>query len=407
VNKIKLLILFLIIGVGLTPSLFITRGTVNFPLGNIRAYITPIYLYRYVNTITEYGIPESPYDVTHPPSLNILYGIMSWLSSSDPLFTLYSVPFLLVILLTGGIYLFIYQISKRRDMAIIGCIVGSWVLSGTNLARWPCAADSAYIIYALNPFVFYIFHELGKKRETKVSNVFYAFILCLMWALSLQVAFALNREWSELETYTLTNPYMTFYQLLLIFSLIACFFASSRSPDFSIPFVVNICLVSMHTLSGLSTAFFATIYLTFLKINEANHIISRCFQYGLQGLTFAYITLQKIGVLKMPAMNFLSQLLFLRPVTGYDVFNYKFQHFEAGVGEITLIFFLLGMILLFLSNNKVDRTIATTVCIVLFVYFLSEFWSYRVIDILGLFISYCIAKAIYEIASSKLKYALR
>jgi len=392
-RKSFLLLLTLMI-IGLVPiSIIKLYGT--FPLPSSRAYTVGGHLYRFVYNIAEHGIPDSPYDVVHPPSLNMLYGLVSRMFSIDPLSLLWSVPFLLLVILSVGMFLFAYEVSGRKELALLASVVGVWILSGTNAADWPVAPEATYVIYALNPLIFYIFLRLSKMKQIGPRHIVFSFILSSVFVLALKYAISVTTD------YTATSPYIIFYQSLILSYLVALMLTLKMNSYYALSFVIMITLVSMHTsYVGPITSLVATLLFITHKssTNNSRNSLNVALQFSLIAFSSLYIGLQLLNVMEIPVYNAISSLLGLGGPS-YHTFDWKTRQLIIGSSEFALSLFFLGMLYLVFSGNKEDLAVATTTLLVLLIYFLPEGLSYRVIDVLAPFMAYAIASIISNIAN--------
>ncbi len=398
-NRKHLIIFILLIIIGLIPSFIITQGASSFPFPNTRAWITAGYLNRDVSYVTS-GIPSSPYESTHPPALSTLYGILSAVFIIKPIEVLWVIPFILTVLLAFGSYLFFKTISGRTDLSFVGSIICTWILSGTNHAEYPIAPEGAYVIYALIPLVFYLFHKIGITNNFSFKNAIISLILGALFSFGLRILFIINREWTITETYFASNVYVSLYSILLALFFTIMILSIFRFNKLSLFIVPMMGLLSLHTIVGLITFLIAFFYIIILKINRGNKDILNKLQYFFQITIFSYIGLQKMGVFEVPFNNSFSSLLFLRPVEGYTI-DFKFNQLELGAGQFILILFIIGIFYLYANMNKINRTMLTMLSIVLLIYFLPEFWTYRIMDLLPLFITYPVAMLIIMIVDKK------
>ena len=392
-RKSFLLLLTLMI-IGLVPISIIKLYN-TFPLPPSRAYTVGGHLYRFVYNIAERGIPDSPYDVVHPPSLNILYGLVSRMFSIDPLSLLWSVPFLLLVILSVGMFLFAYEVSERKELALIVSVVGVWILSGTNAAEWPVAPEAAYVIYALNPLIFYIFLKLSKMKQIGFRHIVFSFTLSSVFVLALKYAISVTTD------YTATSPYIIFYQSLILSYLLALMLTLKIDSYYALPFAIMITLVSMHTTYvGPITSLVATLlFITYKSsIKNGRNSLNIALQFSLIAITSLYIGLQLLNIIEIPVYNVISPLLGLSGTT-YPTFDWKTKQLIIGSSELALSLFFLGMLYLTFSGNKENLAIATTTLLVLLIYFLPEGASFRVLDVLAPFMAYAIASIIDSIVN--------
>jgi len=388
------LLLLTLMTIGLVPiSIIKLYGT--FPLPPSRAFTVGGHLYRFVYNIAEYGIPDSPYDVVHPPSLNILYGVVSRMFSIDPLSLLWSIPFLLLVILSVGMFLFAYELSGRKELALIVSVVGVWVLSGTNAVNWPVAPEATYVIYALNPLIFYIFLKLSKMKQIGLRHILFSFTLSSVFVLALKYAISVTTD------YTATSPYIIFYQSLILSYLLALILALKMGSYYALSFAIMITLVSMHTTYvGPITSLVATfLFITHKSsIKNSRGSLSIALQFSLIAFSSLYIGLQLLNIMEIPVYNVISPLLGLSGTT-YPTFDWKTKQLIIGSSELALSLFFLGMLYLTFSGNKENLAIATTTLLVLLIYFLPEGASFRVLDVLAPFMAYAIASIIDSIVN--------
>ena len=395
INKRTTLLLLALIIVGLIPVSVIKYGT--FPLPVSRAFTVGGHLYRYVYNIAEYGIPDTPYDVGHPASLNILYGLVSKMFSLDPLALLWSVSFLLLVLLSVGIFLFTYTFSGSQRLGLMASIIGVWILSGTNAAAYPAAPEAGYVMYALCPLIFYMFLSFGLMEEIKLRHVMYSIVLNLVFVLALRYIVSININW------TANSPYLVVYQILILSYLLMVFLALCKNIIFALPFSIGLGAVAIHALyHGPLVLLVAATLLVFYRVNIRSNrrtMLPIIIQYSLIVFTFVYISLQLLDLIEIPVYNLISAFLGLKGGWEYT-FDVKYDFLIMGAGEFALVLFFLGMLFLLLSKSKQDFTFATIATLVLLVYFLPEGWSYRAVDVLAPFLAYAVSSAIRKLVAT-------
>lgn len=396
-KKSFLLILTLMI-IGLVP-ISIIKLYDTFPLPPSRAFTVSGHLYRFVYNIAERGIPDSPYDIVHPPSLTILYGLVSRMFSIDPLSLLWSIPFLLLVVLSVGMFLFAYELSGRKELALSVSVVGVWILSGTNAATWPVVPEAAYVIYALNPLIFYIFLKFSKMKQIGLRHIIFSFTLSSVFVLALKHAIRVTTD------YTATSPYIIFYQSLILSYLLALMLTLKIGSYYAPSFAIMITLVSMHTsYVGPITSLVATLlFITYRSsMKNGQNSLNIALQFSLIAIASLYIGLQLLNVIDIPVYNAISSILGLRGGT-FHTFDWKIKHLIIGSSEFTLSLFFLGMFCLLFSGNRQNLAIVTITLLLLLIYFLPEGWSYRVIDVLAPFMAYAVASTVNYIVDFSIR----
>jgi len=384
-RKSFLLLLTLMI-IGLVPISIIKLYS-TFPIPQSRAFIVGGYLYRFVYNIAERGIPDSPYDVVHPPSLNILYGLVSRMFSIDPLSLFWSVPFLLLVIQSIGMFLFAYELSGRKELALSVSVVGVWILSATNAAEWPVAPEAAYVIYALNPLIFYIFIKLSKMRQIGLSHIVFSFTLSSVFLLALKYAISVTTD------YTATSPYIIFYQSLILSYLLALMLTLKIGSYYALPLTIMIALVCIHTsYVGPLTSLVSTLLFIINRLNMSDRrsfLLGTALQLSLITIASLYIGLQALNVVKIPMYNAISSLLGLGARA--RTFDWKFRQLIIGSSEFVFSLFFLGILSLLSSGRRQNLTVVTTTILVLLIYFLPEGFSFRALDTLAPFMAYAVA----------------
>ncbi|MEM2465503.1 MAG: hypothetical protein QXL85_07855 [Candidatus Bathyarchaeia archaeon] len=405
VSKRSIFLFLTLIIIGLVPISIIKQyGT--FPLPPSRAWTVGGYLYRFVYIVAEHGIPDTPYDIVHPPSLNILYGLISRMFSVDPLSLLWCVPFLLVTVLSLGIFLFTYELSRSKRLALIATTIGVWILSGTNAAEWPVAPEAAYVMYSLNPIIFYMFLKFAKTKQIKIQHIL------LSAALSLTFVAALKYFINITSDYTASSPYIVLYQILVLSYLLTMLSSLKISSSFAFPFTIGLTLVAIHAQYVgpfallVATALFIAYRLNTVKKDGRSLVLALASQLSLITFTLLYIALQLLHVTEIPVYNTISSFLGLGKQY-YPTFNWKFTQLIIGSSEFSLILFFLGMFFLLLSKSRQNLSMVTVTTFILLIYFLPEGSSYRVIDALLPFMAYVMALAVDRLANIAIRKHLR
>jgi hypothetical protein len=395
VSKRNLALLSLLVVIGLIPIAIIAWGT--FPLPSSRAYTVTGHLYPFVNNVATYGIPDTPYDVTHPPSLNILYGLVSRMFSLDPLALLWAVPFLLVPTLSVGMFLLAKEFSKRLDVAFAASILGVWLFAATNAADYPVAAEAPYVLYALCPYVYLLFHRLARNHEAKMWQVILSLAINLTFVLAIGFLVTL---WPDQTAF---SPFVIWYQIILLGCLVVSQTTSAIDSVLSIPFAAGFVFVSIEArYTGLAMLTCGTFYFILYKLELSRRTSPRTtksVELVIVASLLACLFTQVLEAGGYGVGNGISSILGLGTYANVTL-TVKWGFLLAGVGPVALVLLLLGGLYLLFERSSTNLAVLGTLGVLVMIYFLPIGATYRAMDLMAPLCVYVIAFASMRIVRS-------
>lgn len=382
-------LLLLAITLGLVPIL-ITKYYTGFPLVVHVDWMTIPADYKFMMQTNQYGI-ISPFGLDQLCSRNIFGSIISLLFNVNPLYLLWSIPFVLPPVVAAGTYLFSYFISKKTTVALIAGIASSWLLSGNPSTDFPVNTNAGSIVFTLFPLLIYLAYTSYKKQSQKehvkanIRSSWGALLTIMTIWLILKYFETNNTNWTSESNLLVT------FQLIFILSFLILFLARYLPilKTYVNPYLLagGLGLLVIHTFYAL---FYVFIIACFISINwlilkkQRLKIVILLFTT----FTFFYISLQLVGLFYIPNINLISSRLFSE-LPPYDIFL-KFQWLTNAIGSFNIILISIGGLFLLWGKNE-EYSVLAMLALISFFYFSPEAWAYRFFNASTPFIAYAIA----------------
>ena len=383
---IELIIISILISI--TISLFV-KSFIKFQT-IAKAWMVPTTLYTPVLRIVEDNYIFEPTMVRITDVISIY--LTSSIFNSDPLSIIWSFGFIMLLILSVGMYLLVYEISKNKFQAILSVFLADLFFSragrliGSGLAM---DFTSSFFISAFFPLIlFFIHHYIINNQRYSAENIFTLskkiFIINLLFLIALNANIILSKlVQHDFEV----NSLILF---IFIIPLLLIIFRKSISLDMLVLFPIISFFYVSHIYSAFIGTFIICLYLFLYgllhkkgKNNFNKNLVSNRYIYYILILfilfTSFYIIAQKIDIISFPPeIPEISDLLFKGVDEGLS-FDTRYDIFVRIFGSTILSLLLIG--LLFLHNKNIHFIVITSITsFIFFVYFIPDKLSYRIIN---------------------------
>jgi len=300
------LLLFLVFP-GLT-NVLITKLYLPFPLIGYN-FMIPTVIYQPVVRLIEDGFVGGGQTIPV-----ILTALSSMIFDIEPLSFIWSAPFLLVLIFSIGLFIFVKGVTNNMLVSFLAVFIGVFIFSGSNI----CFDSFCYnyrsntILYALFPFMLYMFRKNIQRIEgpIKTRDIFILFFTITFFSTLL---FVLSNLSSILGIPLIVNVYIVVFGSILIlligYVLGITLFSNNSLRRFYTVFLIVICFCYLsHFQEGLLFSFSLVIYSGLLIFSHHEKFISMSF--AILVIAMMYVLLQILGILNIETNNFLSSLLY-------------------------------------------------------------------------------------------------
>jgi len=328
----------------------------------------------------------------HIPIIPIIVGISSIILSVDPLAIFWAGSLLNYILFFLGVYLFSYEVTKKRTTSILSSFFAIFMF--VSIEFKPLYAFSMRTILAvIFPYILFVIHKefISKMKTNDNKNL--QFLLKLtsssifLFFLYFVFIVLLDMKW--------------FFLFLFLLPIIIFLLSKSVKVKYKNFAVITFIFASFFSLIHIWISLIILPILLFYIIISlflgGNHPRNKLFIWGTIVLFSLYIGLQKMGVIKI-YQGFFSQLIY-QDLINIPTFNFinKFNDFIFYGPKILLSLLIVGGILILIYNHKKMLPILIVSIFSLFIYFFPEPQFFRVIVFAIPFFSLIISFAIKKI----------
>lgn len=370
--------------VSLIPAV-IYRSDSPFPFGAVETISIPFEQYQPALRFMDYGYLQH-YRVYDYVSL----GLTSQLLDIDPLSFIWSSVFLMSAIFSFGLYLFSYEVSRSKSVALLTALIGSFL--NLNVFRdIPLLFRSNVFLFAFLPFLLYLCCKNVSKKEYRLRDVvltlalfsvvtvlFVYLIESDFWSFFVPNNVAVPAEWHShvwLPVVVLTTAPVLFIlgYLLKSFAKENEFLADNA---LLLLFVPIFCLAFLN-LEAIAFIFFvfAFVFLFFLTKRKK----SRLLLYVCIAFVFSFVLVQNYGV-KIDSINPISSVVLpsFADSANYLTFSQRFQWvFDTNMTPVLLAVLLLGIAVSIVSRRKQDILVISAFSLALFFYLFPETFAYR------------------------------
>jgi hypothetical protein len=411
---VKLLIIASLIGV---LPIIIASFNVPFPIFGLNHDLPRIIVQPTLRAINDNYFMVN---TRHPEVLLSTFACK--LYNIDPLSFAWTARFLLGIVFSIGIFLFIYEISSNTLLSLLSVLFGVFIMSGGSnpgvgglFFEIPAQMFKGNsILYALFPYVLLIVkrnvrEESVKLREMSKITIILVTILLLIFIYQIpenQPPFtflgALPTFW---KMFNLDPWFLLLLPTLGILSGIILLKSSQSRKQFLLFFILLVTMFEIHRENVYLIIFAALAYvlvsnylrerltINIHQLGKTFHI-STSFLVRLLGcILVALITFQIIGIFQIPVfypIGMVSQM-------NVD-FWYKFNELIFGNSILFLMVFLVGCLYIVFNSKYVEQRSLVCVTFVLLLFYFSPLaWSYRIFGQLAVFMAYVSSFLVYQL----------
>lgn len=305
----------------------------------------------------------------HTPIIPILLGIPSILFNVHPISIFWAGNILTYLLFSFGIYLFSYEISNKKGIALISSLFAIFMFAPIEFK--PLYAFSMRTILAvIFPYTLFIIH---REFASKIHNINLSSLLKLIFSsVFLFILFFI---------FIVLLNMKGFFIFLLLLPLIIWILSRFIHVKYKSLFIFILIVVSLFSFTHIWMSLIVLpIILFYISINYLfNRYSPKIISYGTISFFFLYIGFQKFGIIKIPQGIF-SQIVY-GTVIDIPTFGFadKFNNLLTYGPEILVFLFILGTVFILFNNHSKMLIILTTAIFSLLVFFFPEPQFFRVI----------------------------
>lgn len=399
VNIKVYLALIIAVMLGLIP-VFILKMFQPFPYSiSTHTWMDPV-----ISVQPAYRAVESGYFSPMHRWPDILFPTLAYsLFNVEPLYFLWSAPFILTMIYASGIFILCYKLSRKLEIAVLGSLFGTSI---NCYEGWPgqfiVHFKSNQILYAIFPFVLCSIFDIIKDNH-QIKNLFKsAFSL---GSILITTFFAVERlrilessaEW-DLFFKSIINPV-----LMIIIPFMAFVFSSFLKKWIYQEFFILVFLSMsffffMHeaeTLLYLIVILIFVISWGYLWKVKSRRIIAMTFTL----FVFIFIYLQWINLMVIPFRSIFSGLFnptYVDIGPSSPVFELKKKGFEFANGGVIYLL-ILGGVFALTSPRKEDIFMIFMLSATLLIFFLPDISLIRGYKQFSPFMAYVLSIAVYSI----------
>jgi len=393
-------VFLLIIGLSLMPAIFILSHMI-FPI--------PINVTNYTHSTSILQIIEedklpliNPYSCTS----YILFAIEAGIFNTHPLNILWWIPLLMYVLFLCGTALFLYTVSKRRIVAILGAFIGGWILQGGLVGHLYDPTPGGFISTAIFPYILYMLHKNINVFGVSPKKT-YIFLLTNLFLFSIYFV--------VLTILMVEDSTKNFIILVLFFIIFLYIFLIPSFLDNKDSFIFFMLALFMAYPLFTYTVHFPLYFFIIFSYIFFSILIEKGFDkrfvhilfLGMIMFVILFVGLQIYEILSFKKLILNIKLLNLGGSMWDVSFAQKYHNIMSSMSTPLFFIVLLGGLFLFfyLNKRKIVPVMVTYTCI--FLYFFPFFITYRILFLMVPFFVYVIADfvtSIYKIATHHMYY---
>ena len=304
------------------------------------------------------------------PYISLLYAINSLLFDVPILRLSQTLPYLLILIYSLGVFSFSYSISRKKSVAILSTFLSIWLFEMTWFKHFTSAIPRTLLL-SIFPWILCLVHKYILNQNNKKRMGFSFFLQIFFTILPLIGLFLFDSDYS-LSTYYYLGSWIFSFSLLFIFYK---FRANHKREFFLLGFLV-LFILSIHKAEGFLYVFLILIYsLIYVsiedkKIKKKFNIISILILF-LIGL---FIVFQYIGFISFQSSSIISESLFgYKTIEDLNLnFNDKYNFLIDSNSSIIWGIFLVSVLCFPFLDNKSVKLSLIIVGIMYFLYFFPE-----------------------------------
>ncbi len=394
------LLLVPIILFALTPAVFVQNYTI-FPNSiNVTNYIHLLDVLRIVEDNTISWI--NPY----APTAYILFAIMTGIFNTHPFSLMWWITYMLYFLFLCGTALFLYTVSKRKSVTLIGTFIGGAILQGGFVGHLYDPTPPGFLSTVLLPYIFYIFHKNSEVFNTQSTKTYAIFFTTLFLSLIYFVVLTILPIEDSGKIILLLGILI----ILALYIFIIPVFLNNN--DRFIFFIVSLSLLygtftyTVHLPIYSLILFFYLLFFTLIQKRFNKRVMHVLFLCVIVFVIF-FVVLQEYDQLNFEELTLPIKLLSTLEGSMWDMnFAEKYHNITSSMSTNIFLMILLGGLFVFLFLHKKDTTKIMPVMLTyigIFFYFLPFFITYRILFFMLPFFVYVIAYFVVSICVTATK----
>lgn len=346
-------------------------------------------------------LADAPYHyhmspISYTISSYLLLAMPSFLFNIKPHVFFWATPLIFYPLLSVGLNVFSYHLSKNSLVSLLASYVGVWIMTYLGGFQENYSVTPRAFLYVFFPFALYLVQKEISSKNMSLRDVVRPFLMIIACFLPYYILLSLffhrifsppfmPKNWQIIATFPLLS--FTFFRRIL---------SRDHLTTFELLFLITITFVVLHSFEAILYVFVVFLYMVNLVILKKSNK-SKFLAYGV--ITFGYllVLLQCQGILRIPKFNLSSYFLgstasewdYLGVCTLFDIFV-KANTF------LLFVLFLIGTLVMSFTGPD-NLAIATTSSIIFFLYFLPDPFTYRIGASLAPFMMYSIALLLMKI----------
>lgn len=344
----------------------------------------------------------------------LLTSLAALIFKLDPLCFLWSARFILYIIFSTGVFLFVYSNTKDRVLSLITVLVSSYInMGGQNpllMLFFDVPAQhfrGNTILFSIFPFALFFIEKSLLSSDLNSRELTRALLTLNTITFVLFFYFVFPENYFGLPSYyKLLNVDPIILPLLLLAGVLIekiRFSKNSLKNYFHVMYIITLGFFAFHREETLLFLLTISIY-SFLRLWLKEWLNKSEKPYILILLISLSILMEYIGNnLGLPTIDLRGIIRTQWPID----FSLKCDELIYGNSILTTLFFIVGIILALISRNNFEISITTITLIILSFYFLPIPWTYRFFKELSIFEGYIIAFAIHKVINSISKCSVR